>query len=168
MFLGIGLYAWHHVPRLTSWLQKPDEVKQSANITTGPLEASKSQPKPEAPLSQAPLEPFQVGSKWAIDWQSKYRYRGILVIKGQLAPDQYLSRITVKFRNSKNVRKTVSMEGLVTIRGKEVIINCRNPSVPWWDTDDFYLKWDQNTMTGYNVDIKGRRGQAVFTLVEGA
>ena len=60
------------------------------------------------------------------------------------------------------------MDGLVTIRGREVIINCRNPSVSWWDTDDFYLKWDHNTMTGYNVDKKDRRGRAVFTLVEGA
>jgi hypothetical protein len=39
--------------------------------------------------------------------------------------------------------------------------------VSWWDTDDFYLELDRNTMTGYNVDIKGRRGQAVFILVEG-
>jgi hypothetical protein len=60
------------------------------------------------------------------------------------------------------------MAGLVTIHGKEVVINCRNPSVSWWDTDDFYLELDHNTMTGYNADIKGRRGEAVFTLVDRA
>ena len=58
------------------------------------------------------------------------------------------------------------MDGLVTVNGREVVINCRNPNVSWWDTDDFYLKWENGTMTGYNVDKKGRRGKAVFTLVE--
>ena len=59
------------------------------------------------------------------------------------------------------------MDGLVTVKGRDVVIKCRNPNVSWWDTDDFYLVWENNTLKGYNVDKKGRRGNAVFTLVEG-
>jgi RNA polymerase subunit RPABC4/transcription elongation factor Spt4 len=170
IFLGTGLCVWwQYAPLQTWWAKRHDEVQQAPNTKTSPLYSEKS-PRMQnpAPLPRESQGPFQVGSEWAIDWQSKYQYQGMLRIKGQLAPDQYVARITVSFTTKKNNRKTVSMDGLVTIRGQEVIINCRNPSVSWWDTDDFYLEWQQNTMTGFNIDKKGRRGQAVFTLVEGA
>ena len=86
-------------------------------------------------------------------------------IQQQLAANRYLSRITVSFTN-KNREITVSMDGLLTIQGKNVVIRCSNPSASWWDTDDFYLEWNNDTMTGYNIDIKGRRGVAVFRFVE--
>lgn len=57
------------------------------------------------------------------------------------------------------------MDGLLTIQGKQVIIRCNNPSVSWWDTDDFYMEWNGDTMSGYNIDKKGRRGTAVFRFV---
>jgi transposase len=119
----------------------------------------------EQQLVRGPQGYFQVGSKWAIDWQSQFQYHGILQIQQQLAANRYLSRITVSYANEKNVKRTVSMDGILTIQGKEVVIRCSNPSVSWWDTDDFYLEWNNNTMTGYNIDKKGRRGTAVFRFV---
>ena len=71
----------------------------------------------------------------------------------------------MSFFNNKNKQITVSMDGLLTIQGKDVVINCSNASESWWDTDDFYLEWHNDTMTGYNIDKKGRRGNAVFRFV---
>lgn len=111
-----------------------------------------------------PLSRFQVGRQWAIDWQSLFHYQGILRIQQQIGTNQYLGRITVSYL-IKNKKITVSMDGLLTIQGKNVVIRCSNPSVSWWDTDDFYMEWDNDTMTGYNIDKKGRRGTAVFRFV---
>ena len=60
------------------------------------------------------------------------------------------------------------MDGVITIRGKDVLINCSNPSESWWDTDDFYLERNSGTMTGYNLDKRGRRGKAVFVFADEA
>jgi hypothetical protein len=173
IFLMVGLFAWQKLrpaPPQTSWSTSQLEVPQPDVGKAGPVPPQKSPPslKPTGPPAQESLAPFQVGSTWAIDWRSKYHYRGILKIQKELAPNQYLSRITVTYRTKRNIRKTVSMDGLVTIHGKKVVINCRNPSVSWWDTDNFYLEWQHHRMIGHNVDTKGRRGKAVFTLVEGA
>ena len=124
-------------------------------------------PSPPPLPAPDPLSRFQVGRQWALDWQSMFHYRGIMQIRQQLGANRYLGRITVSFTN-KNREITVSMDGLLTIRGKEVVINCSNASESWWDTDDFYLEWHNDTMTGYNIDKKGRRGNAVFRFVEGA
>lgn len=124
-------------------------------------------PKPLAPPSREALEVFQVGTAWTINWHSKYRYRGLLQIQEEVGPNQYLVRITISYRTKRHLRRTVSMDGLLTVHGDAVVINCRNPSVSWWDTDDFYLKRHHHTMSGYNVDTKGRRGRAVFTRLAG-
>jgi len=110
------------------------------------------------------LNGFNVGNKWLIDWQSQFHYKGLLEIKKQLEANKYLSRIIIKYLNLKNVQITVSMDGILTIQGKNVVIRCSNPSVSWWDTDDFYLELNNDTMTGYNLDKKGRRGTAKFTF----
>ena len=114
------------------------------------------------------MDSSRSGSKWLIDWQSQFRYRGFLHIQRQLDANRYFGRITVSFANNKNVKKTVSMDGILTIRGQDVVINCSNPSESWWDTDDFYLQRQNGTMTGYNLDKKGRRGKAVFVFVDEA
>jgi hypothetical protein len=133
--------------------------------TTGPKqELAPSTPTPPAP---DPLSRFQAGRQWAIDWQSQFHYRGVMQIRQQLGPDRYLARITISFSN-KNKEVTVSMDGLLTIRGKDVVISCSNASESWWDTDDFHLEWHNDTMSGYNIDKKGRRGVAVFRFVEGS
>jgi hypothetical protein len=93
-----------------------------------------------------------------------YKYRGFLHIKGQIQPDQYLGRIVIKFVNRGEVQ-IVSMDALVESQGERVIIRCSNPSESWWDTDDFFLTRQNGTMSGYNLDKKGRRGQARFTFV---
>ena len=72
----------------------------------------------------------------------------------------------MRFFGNNNKEITVSMDGRLTINGKDVVINCSNASKSWWDTDDFYLNWSNDTMTGYNIDKKGRRGNAVFRFVE--
>jgi len=125
--------------------------------------------KPQSAPPQPPpiaLGRFQVGMQWQINWQSKFLYQGFLQIRQQLEANQYLSRITISYLNEKNIKRTVSMDGLLTIQGKNVVIRCSNPSVSWWDTDDFYLEWNNDTMTGHNVDTKGRRGSAMFRFVE--
>jgi len=133
--------------------------------TTPPV-AIKAPEKPPQPLLPAPdpLSRFQVGRQWAIDWQSLFKYRGVMLVQQQLGANRYLTRITVSFTN-KNKEITVSMDGLLTIRGKDVVINCSNASESWWDTDDFYLEWNNDIMTGYNIDKKGRRGNAVFRFI---
>lgn len=134
--------------------------------TKGPKqELVPSQPPLPAP---DPLSRFQVGRQWAIDWQSLFKYRGVMQIRQQLGANRYLARITVSFLSNKDKEITVSMDGLLTIRGKDVVINCSNASESWWDTDDFYLEWNNDTMTGYNIDKKGRRGNAVFRFVGGS
>jgi hypothetical protein len=133
--------------------------------TKGPKqELVPSQPPPPVP---DPLSRFQVGRQWTIDWQSMFHYRGVMHIRQQVGADRYLTRITVSFTN-KNKEITVSMDGILTIRGKDVVINCSNASESWWDTDDFHLEWHNDTMSGYNIDKKGRRGVAVFRFIEGA
>jgi hypothetical protein len=171
IFLGAGIYAWQgrrYGSTQTPGLNKQGDVQKSAGPTAGALPAEKSPPEqtPAAPPDQE--SPFRLGNKWALNWQSNYQYRGFMHIQGQLAPNKYLATITVSFTTKKKKRKTVWMEGLVTVTGREVVINCRNPSVSWWDTDDFYLVWENNTLKGSSVDKKGRRGRAVFTLVEEA
>lgn len=121
--------------------------------------------KPSLPAPD-PLSRFQVGRQWTIDWQSVAKYWGVMQIQQQLRANRYLTRITVSFLSNKNKEITVSMDGLLTIRGKDVVINCSNASESWWNTDDFYLEWQNDTMTGYNIDKKGRRGKAVFQFVE--
>jgi len=68
--------------------------------------------------------------------------------------------------NEKNVQRTVSFDGLLTIKGDNVVIHCSNPTVSWWVTDDFYLKLRNDVMEGYSVDKAGRRGYARFKLAE--
>jgi hypothetical protein len=172
LLLGVGFFVWQTLRPAsppTSWSTNQREAPPPdiGKADPGPAKKSPPSPKPAVPPARESLDPFQVGNTWTIAWQSKYRYRGMLQIQEKLAPDQYLARITVKYRTTRNIRHTVSMDGLITVRGTEVVINCRNPSVSWWDTDDFYLEWQNHTMIGYNVDTKGRRGRAVFTLVEG-
>jgi hypothetical protein len=133
--------------------------------TKGPKQELVPSPPPQP--APDPLSRFQVGRQWAIDWQSMFHYRGVMQIRQQLGADRYLARITINFTN-KNKEITVAMDGLLTIRGKDVVINCSNASESWWDTDDFHLEWHNDTMTGYNLDKKGRRGVAVFRFVEGA
>ena len=133
-------------------------------ITKGP---QKEPVSPQLPPLAQDLSRFQVGREWAIDWQSQFKYRGVMQIRQQLAANRYLGRITVTFINPKNKQITVSMDGLLTVNGKNVVINCSNASESWWDTDDFYLEWNHDTMTGYNLDKRGRRGHAVFRFVGG-
>jgi serine/threonine protein kinase/tetratricopeptide (TPR) repeat protein len=132
-------------------------------ITKGPQEEPVS---PQFPPLAQDLSRFQAGRQWALDWQSQFKYRGVMDIQRQLSVNQYLARITVSFANEKNVRRTVSMDGRLTVNGKNVVINCSNASESWWDTDDFYLEWNHDIMTGYNLDKRGRRGQAVFRFGE--
>jgi hypothetical protein len=136
---------------------------------TPPVAVKAPEKPPQPPLpAPDPLNRFQVGRQWAIDWQSLFKYRGVMQIRQQLGANRYLTRITVSFLSNKNKEITVSMDGLLTIRGKDVVINCSNASESWWDTDDFYLEWNNDTMTGFNIDKKGRRGTAVFRFIEGA
>jgi serine/threonine protein kinase len=149
-------------------VQTPPEAPQPE---PPPAVADRQGPQfPELPPPPAP-EParqFPVGNKWLINWQSQYQYRGYLHVRQQLAANRYSGRIAVTFINPKNVKVFVSMDCVLTVRGQEVMIACSNPSESWWDTDDFYLEWHNGTMTGYNLDKKGRRGKAVFTLVDEA
>jgi serine/threonine protein kinase len=182
IFLGVGLYSGQVLrqgpsPGPAPAPQKAAQQPPAPPQTAAPAVAEPAMPPvpPIPPVSAVappsapePLGQFQVGSKWLIDWQSQFRYRGYLQIQRQLDANRYFGRISVTFSNSRNVRATVSMDGLVTVRGQEVVINCSNASESWWDTDDFYLQRQNGTLTGYNLDKKGRRGRAVFTLVDEA
>jgi hypothetical protein len=160
-------------PPQTSVVKQPDGGRSGA-VTMRPYPAPKTtggvarlQGTPQhPPLIQAPLDRFQVGRQWSIDWQSMFRYQGVMRIQKQLGSNRYLARISISFFN-KNKQINVSMDGLMTIHGEDVVINCTNASKSWWDTDDFYLKWHNGTMTGYNIDKKGRRGNAVFRFLPG-
>jgi serine/threonine protein kinase len=133
----------------------PGEAPQAVRIPDSP-----------APAVQAPLQQFQVGSKWLIDWQSQFQYRGFLDIQRQLDANHYFGRIAVRYFNNKNTKVFISMDAVVESQGNEIVIRCSNPSEAWWDTDDFYLQRQNGTMIGANVDKKGRRGRAVFMLVD--
>jgi hypothetical protein len=145
--------------------KEPTKEKSGAAQTqpfTGP---GSSQIVPPASQPNTKLmNQFNVGRQWLIDWQSLFHYKGVMQIQRQLKPNLYLTRITISYL-VKNKKITVSMDGLLTIQGKKVVINCSNPSESWWDTDDFYLEWNEDTMTGFNIDKKGRRGTARFNFV---
>jgi len=146
-------------PRVSSDADLPEKIEGKI--------ASREPSAPRVPpAAPDPLARFQAGKQWQLDWQSKFTYRGVMKIRQQLEPNRYLTRITVTYVNTKNKVMTVSMDGLLTIQVNDVVINCSNASESWWDTDDFYLKWHNDTMTGYNEDKRGRRGHAVFRFVE--
>jgi S1-C subfamily serine protease len=113
------------------------------------------------------LNQFNIDRQWLLEWKSQYSYRGVLEIQKKLEQYRYFSRITVRFLNEKNIQRTVSFDGLLTIRGNDVVIHCSNPTESWWVTDDFYLKWSNDVMEGYSLDKSGRRGYAKLRLVEG-
>jgi hypothetical protein len=102
-----------------------------------------------------------------LEWKSQYYYKGFLIVRRKLDHNQYLTRIAINFLNENNIRRTVSFDGVMNIDGNDVVIHCSNPTVSWWVTDDFYLKWSKDVMEGYSVDKTGRRGSARFSLVKG-
>ncbi len=114
------------------------------------------------------LNRLDIGRKWLLEWKSQYQYQGILRIQRKLAQNQYVTRITIRFLNEKNIQRTVSFDGLLIIQGNDVIIHCSNPTESWWVTDDFYLKWHNDVMEGYSIDKAGRRGYARLRLDEGS
>lgn len=109
-----------------------------------------------------------IGRQWLLEWKSQFPYRGVLEIQSKLGQNRYLSRITIRYVNERNIQRTVSFDGLLIIKGSDVIIHCSNPSKSWWITDDFYLKRRNDVMEGYSVDKAGRRGYARLRLVEGS
>jgi len=155
LFIGMGAYFTMN-PRTS--VSPPTRYEPHKSKGQAPSSPPASQPM------QKSMNSFAVGRQWAIDWQSMFRYQGVMQIQQQLKPNQFLARITVNFVN-KNKKITVSMDGLLTINGKNVVIKCSNASESWWDTDDFYMEWHDDTLIGYNIDKKGRRGKAVFRLV---
>jgi hypothetical protein len=107
-----------------------------------------------------------IGRQWLLNWKSQYPYQGVLEVRSKLGQNRYLSRITVRYLNEKNIQRTVSFDGLLIIQGNDVIIHCSNPSESWWVTDDFFLKRHNDIMEGYSIDKAGRRGYARLRLVE--
>jgi hypothetical protein len=148
------------------WLEKGLVPKNQPILQVKVSEPFQGKNPSQGQPSQTSLNRFDVGRKWLIDWKSLFKYRGVMQIRQQLAANQYLAKITVSFLTNKNKQITVSMDGRLNINGAKVIINCSNASESWWDTDDFYLEWHNDTMTGYNIDKKGRRGHAVFQFVD--
>ena len=130
-----------------------------------PGESASLAPSHPSDNESDPMIKFRVGNKWAVDWQSLFNYKGVMQIKQQIEPNIYLTKITISYL-VQNKKITVFFDGLLTINGENVVIRCSDASVSWWNTDDFYLEWHNDTMTGYNVDKKGRRGKAVFKFVE--
>jgi hypothetical protein len=125
----------------------------------------------QVPLSQPKKETqnhVSIGRQWELKWKSQYYYKGFLEVKKKLEQDRYLTRITVRFLNEKNIQRTVSFDGLMTIQGNDVVISCSNPTKSWWVTDDFYLIKRNDIMEGYSVDKTGRRGYARLRLAEGS
>jgi len=172
IFGGAGLYAWQ-ASRTNPNATPPSAENAAAQTRLEPKPPTNqpSVPFPETaplqspPTSQIHLAPLQPGSKWLLEWQSLFKYRGFLYIKRQIAVDRYDGRISLKFF-TKSGPRIVSMDALVVDQGKEILIRCSNADDPSWDTDDFFLERHNGIMTGYNIDKKGRRGQAKFTLVD--
>jgi hypothetical protein len=123
-------------------------------------------PRPTFQPPKESLDPLGIGRHWLIEWKSQYYYQGTLKIQEELEKNQYLTKITIRYSNEKNIQRTVSFDGLLTINGNNVVIHCSNPTASWWVTDDFYLKLRNDIMEGYSVDKAGRRGYARFKLAE--
>jgi len=123
-------------------------------------------PRPTFQPPKESLDPLGIGRHWLIEWKSQYYYQGTLEIQEELEKNQYLTKITIRYSNEKNIQRTVSFDGLLTINGNNVVIHCSNPTASWWVTDDFYLKLLNDIMEGYSVDKAGRRGYARFKLAE--
>ena len=104
---------------------------------------------------------FDVGKKWHIDWQSLFHYKGYLIITEKRDSNNFFGKITVTYKG-----KIASQDALIIIDGNKVVIRCSNPTVQGWDTDDFYFEMKDDTMIGYSLDKRGRRGSAVFSLLE--
>jgi hypothetical protein len=154
---------------LSAQTQRNSRVDRALYQGSRPAAATPSQSYTPAPThSYTPptqSSRFQVGREWSLDWHSQYAYRGVMRIRQHLGVNRFMTRITVNFVNEKGRQISVSMDGLLTIQGSNVVINCSNANKSWWDTDDFYLQWNNDTMTGYNIDKKGRRGNAMFRFV---
>ena len=123
-------------------------------------------PIPTFQPTKESLDPLGIGRHWLIEWKSQYYYQGTLEIQEELEKNRYLTKITIGYSNEKNIQRTVSFDGLLTIKGNNVVIHCSNPTASWWVTDDFYLKLRNDIMEGYSVDKAGRRGYARFKLAE--
>jgi hypothetical protein len=122
--------------------------------------------RPSFQPNKESLDPLGIGRHWLIEWKSQYYYQGTLEIQEELEKNRYLTKITIRYSNEKNIQRTVSFDGLLTINGNNVVIHCSNPTASWWVTDDFYLKLSNDIMEGYSVDKAGRRGYARFKLAE--
>ena len=96
-------------------------------------------PIPTFQPTKESLNPLGIGQHWLIEWKSQYYYQGTLEILEKLENNQYLTMITIRYSNEKNIKRTVSFDGLLTIKGNNVVIHCSNPTASWWVTDDFYL-----------------------------
>jgi hypothetical protein len=129
-------------------------------------EKIQERPRPTFQPTKESLDPFGVGRHWLIEWKSQYYYQGTLEIQEKLENNRYFTKITIRYSNEKNIQRTVSFDGLLTIKGNNVVIHCSNPTASWWVTDDFHLKLRNDIMEGYSVDKAGRRGYARFKLAE--
>lgn len=105
-------------------------------------------------------------SRWAVDWTSLFHYKGQLTIQHQLGKNRYQGKLVVDYHNKIGKRYIASQDALITIIGNKVVMQCSNPSLQGWDTDTFYLEISDNKMVGYSEDTRGRRGNAVFTVIK--
>jgi hypothetical protein len=55
----------------------------------------------------------------------------------------------------------ISEDATITVTGKEVRIECSNPSAERWNPDRFYVVRNENRMEGYSLDTAGQRGNKI-------
>ena len=98
----------------------------------------RERPIPTFQPTKESLDPLGIGRHWLIKWKSPSYHQGTLEIIDELENNRYLTKITIRYSNEKNIQRTVSFDGLLTIKSNNVVIHCSNPTASWWVTDDFY------------------------------
>jgi hypothetical protein len=99
---------------------------------------------------------------WALAWEgARDNYTGTLRIATKVSDRLFKGKLHLVKSNGQQIDEDAS----ITVDGKDVRIECSQPSVKPWVPDRFYVVRDDNRMVGYSLDASGQRGkQIVFTL----
>ncbi len=95
---------------------------------------------------------------WSLVWEgARDNYTGTLTVATKVNDTVYKAKLKLLKSNGDSITEDAS----ITVSGKEIRIECSNPSVKSWNPDRFYVVRDGNRMEGYSLDTAGQRGRKI-------
>ncbi|MEX0840863.1 MAG: hypothetical protein WEC82_04595 [Xanthobacteraceae bacterium] len=96
--------------------------------------------------------------KWSLLWEgARDNYTGTLLVTKKTGDNLYYATVTLV----KSDASVIKQEANITVTGKNIRIECFNPSVKNWNPDRFYVALSGKTMEGYSLDAAGQRGKKI-------